>query len=152
MIHIAADHRGYSLKEGLKSRLLSDGYEVSDAGALKLDINDDYPDFAISAVEAMLREGGKFAKAILVCGSGHGMDMLANKYKGVRSALCFNIRVARQSREHEDANVLVLPADWVKEHDALEIVKTWLETPFSDDERHTRRLGKVKEIEDKNFK
>lgn len=150
MIHLAADHRGFSLKETLKTWLLESGREIHDAGAADLDIADDYPDFAEAAVGALV-SGGADDRAVLICGSGHGMDMIANKYKGVRAALCFNPAVAKQSREHEDANVLVLAADWVRDRDAIEIVKTWLETPFGGAERNRRRLEKMSDIEGRNF-
>ncbi|MBI2097015.1 MAG: RpiB/LacA/LacB family sugar-phosphate isomerase [Candidatus Sungbacteria bacterium] len=150
MIYLGADHRGFALKESLKAWLLEIGYDVKDVGAAELDVADDYPDFAVAAVEALAKDMDH-GKAIIVCGSGHGMDMIANKYKGVRAALCFNISVAKQSREHENANVLVLAADWIKEHDALEIVKVWLATEYGGAERNNRRLGKMKEVEEKNF-
>jgi len=151
MIYLAADHRGFALKEAIKAWLLETGYEVKDLGAPKLDISDDYPDFAEAAVEALVKDFDH-GKAILVCGSGHGMDMVANKYKGVRAALCFNASVAKQSREHENANALVLVSDWLKEDQAIEIVKTWLNTEFDGAERNERRLNKISEIEAKNFR
>ena len=150
MIYLAADHRGFALKEALKPFLANQGYEVKDFGALTLDIADDYPDFASAAVEALVLDPE--GVAILSCGSGHGMDMLANKYKGIRSALAFNAHVAKQSREHENSNVLVLPSDWMKETEAKDIVKIWLAAEFTDDERHRRRLQKILEIEKINFK
>lgn len=151
MIYLGADHRGFHLKEALKSYLLEAGYEVRDMGALELDVSDDYPDFA-NAVVRLVKEDLAHNKGILICGSGHGMDMIANKYKDVRAALCFNVSVAKQSREHENANVLALASDWLKEHDAVEITKTWLETEFGNAERNVRRLEKIKEVEEENLK
>ena len=151
MIYIGADHRGYALKEALKTALSEIGYEVKDMGALNLDIADDYPDFVEAACEAALRDLAH-SRVILICGSGHGMDMAANKYKWLRAALCFNTSVAKQSREHEDANVLVLASDWVKEYDAVEITKIWLETEYGKAERNDRRLQKIRKLEEKNFK
>lgn len=150
MIYLGADHRGFSLKEGLKARLLEIGEHVTDCGAFELDINDDYPDFAKAVCDALIADPE--GKGILICGSGHGMDMIANKYKGIRSALCFNTSVAKQSREHEDANVLVLPSDWIKEKDAFDIVTLWLKTPYGQEERNLRRLQKMSEIEEVNFR
>lgn len=147
MIYLGADHRGFSLKETLKAFLLESGQMVKDCGAFEMDINDDYPDFAKAVCEALAADPE--GKGILICGSGHGMDMIANKYKGVRAALCFNQKVAIQSREHEDANVLVLPSDWLKEKEAEEIVKAWLETPFGEAERNVRRLQKIIAVEEK---
>ena len=151
MIYLAADHRGFALKGAIKAWLLETGYEVRDLGAPELDISDDYPDFAVAAAEALVKDFDH-GKAILICGSGHGMDMVANKYKGVRAAICFNTSVAKQSREHENANALVLAADWLKEDQAVEIVKTWLNTELDDAERNERRLGKMREVEEKNLK
>lgn len=145
MIYLGADHRGFSLKESLKSYLLEQGYSPKDFGALAMDVSDDYPDFAIPVARAVAAEPG--ARGILICGSGHGMDIVANKHKGVRAALCFNTAVAKQSREHEDANVLVLASDWLKQNDAEAIVKTWLDTEFGGAERNVRRIKKINDLE-----
>ena len=150
MIYLGADHRGFRLKEAVKAWLLDTGYPVKDLGAYELDVEDDYPDFGILVADAISKDTS--AKGILICGSGHGMDMVANKHKGIRAALCFNVSVAKQSREHEDANVLVFASDWVKEHDAIEIVRVWVEAEFGNAERNTRRLGKIREAESSNFK
>ncbi|OHA01787.1 MAG: hypothetical protein A3H71_02085 [Candidatus Sungbacteria bacterium RIFCSPLOWO2_02_FULL_48_13b] len=151
MLYIGADHRGFAMKEAVKSWFLEHGEAMSDVGAHELDVADDYPDFAIEAAK-LVSQNPEGTKAILICGSGHGMDMVANKYKGVRAALCFNISVAKQSREHENANVLVLPSDWLHESEAIEIAKVWLDTPFGKVERNERRLGEIKEVEEENFK
>ena len=150
-IFLAADHRGFQLKEFLKGFLSEAGYRIEDCGAAVLTPDDDYVDFANAAAEKVSQNPGE-DRAILICGSGHGMDMVANKFRGVRAALCFNIGVARQSREHEDANVLVLPADWLDHHVAADIARTWLEVSFSNEERHVRRLAEIAGIEAQNFK
>jgi len=150
-IIFAADHRGFKIKEAIKSFLADGRSEVEDVGAFGFRADDDYVDFAEEAVKKMLSFGGG-ARAILVCGSGHGMDMVANKHRGVRAALVFNNDVARQSREHENANVLILAADWLTPGEAQKIVKTWLDTPFGGEARHKRRLKKIEEIEERNFK
>ena len=137
--------------EALKKHLLEHEHEIEDLGALEFNIDDDYPDFA-GAVAAKVSEAPSFNRGILICGSGHGTDMVANKFKGVRAALCFNRKVAAQSREHEDANILVLASDWLKEAEAKDLVAAWLGTQFSGEERHIRRLRKIREIEEKNFK
>lgn len=149
-IVLAADHRGFTLKERLKESLTADGHAVHDVGAFALDPSDDYVDFSRSAVERIA--GNPERRGILCCGSGHGMAMVANKYPAIRAALAFNRKVAVQSREHEDANVLILPADWMSEGEARDVVAAWLTTPFSSEERHIRRLEKIREIEEKNFK
>src|SRR3989344_1851366 len=144
-IYLGADHRGFELKEKLKEWLKDHGYAVEDLGAHKLEPEDDYPDYAI-AVAHKVAEAPDENRGILLCGSGVGMDIAANRVNGIRAALSFNAAVAKQSREHEDANVLVLAADWLAPDDAGEILKTFLETPFSGEERHVRRIGKMKRI------
>lgn len=152
MIYLAADHRGFRLKEVLK-RFLSQELHIPlvDVGAHEEDLYDDYVDFAESALEEIAKDPAG-NKGIFICGSGHGMDIAANKYKGIRSALGFNADVSRQSREHENANVLVLASDWLKEDEAKKIVKVWLESEFSGVERHIRRIDKISAIEKKNFR
>lgn len=151
MIYLAADHRGISHKNGIRHYLEVSGYEVKDIGAHDFDEKDDYVDFAEVALAEIIKDPKK-NKGIFLCGSGHGMDIVANKYKGIRAVLGFNADVARQSRGHEDANVLVLPADWLQETEVNEIAKTWLETDFTGEERHVRRLKKIEEVERENFK
>ncbi|OHA08488.1 MAG: hypothetical protein A3B37_00075 [Candidatus Sungbacteria bacterium RIFCSPLOWO2_01_FULL_59_16] len=150
-IFLGADHRGFELKEKLKRFLASHGYEVEDVGAASYESTDDYPDFGRAAIEGLRAEGGG-AFAILICGSGHGMDILANKHRGIRAALCFNASIAKQSREHEDANALILPSDWVTEEQAIEIIRAWSDAEFRGEARHVRRLKKIEEIEEENFK
>lgn len=150
-IYLAADHRGFNLKDQIKEHLSSQGREVVDVGASVLNTDDDYVDFASEAAKK-IAENSSENRGIFLCGSGHGVDIVANKFKGIRAALCWNAEVAKQSREHEDANVLILPADWVNFDQAKEIVDVWLKTEFSGEERHVRRLKKIEEIESLNFK
>lgn len=150
MIYLAADHRGFKLKEALKKFLGEQGIAVEDCGAFTYDPQDDYTDFAVVA-SAKIVETPSEHKGIFLCGSGHGVDIVANKFKGIRAALCWNMEVAKQSRAHDDANVLILPADWLDEEIAREIVLTWLNTPFSGEDRHSRRLAELKEIETEIF-
>ena len=151
MIYFAADHRGFQLKEILKQTLIVQGYPIEDMGALRFDETDDYVDFVKAAVEKIGDNPG-LHKGIFVCGSGHGMDMVANKYKNIRAVLCYNRYVAVQSRQHENANVLVLASDWVKDKEAQDIMSDWLNAEYTSEERHARRLTKISEIEKKNFK
>ena len=151
MIYLAADHRGFPLKEIVEVFLADEGYEYEDVGADHLDPEDDYVDFALDAAKK-IAENPETHRGIFICGSGHGMDIVANRFHGIRAALCFNADVARQSREHEDSNVLVLPADWLTPDQEYEIFTTWLETKFSGEERHVRRMKKIKEIEERNFR
>lgn len=148
MIFLGADHRGFELKERLEKRLVDEGFKVTDLGAQSLNPSDDYVDFAEKVSKAVLENSGSFG--VLICGSGAGVDMVANKFDGIRSALVQDIQRAKQSREHEDANVLSLPSDILDEEGAFEIIKVFIETPFSGDQRHVRRLAKMGEIEEKN--
>ena len=150
MIYLAADHRGFALKEALKRHLAARGSDVVDVGNNVPDPDDDYGDFAARVAEKVSEKPTE-DRGRLICGSGHGMDIAANKFRGVRATLCWNAEVAKQSREHEDANVLVLARDWVSEDDAAAIVDAWLDTPFSGEERHLRRLGKIAKIEEKRW-
>lgn len=151
MIYLAADHRGLKLKEELKKYLLKQGFETEDVGAFEYNQDDDYVDFARDAAEK-IAENPSLHKGIFVCGSGHGMDMVANKFKGIRAALVFNAEVAAQSREHEDANVLVLASDWLESEKAKDLVTIWLGKQFDGAERNIRRIKKIEEVEEQNFK
>ncbi|TRZ64269.1 MAG: RpiB/LacA/LacB family sugar-phosphate isomerase [Spirochaetia bacterium] len=146
LIYIGADHRGFNLKKSLKNFLEKKGYEVIDVGNAKLDENDDYPDFAKLVGDAVSQDP-MARKGVLICGSGVGVDVVANKFKGVRSSLAFNPDQAFLARNDDDANVLSLPADFLSEEDAEKILGTWLATGFSGKEPHKRRLEKISEIE-----
>ena len=150
MIYLACDHRGFGLKEAIKKLLGEQGILHEDVGDFSFDADDDYVDFASAAAEKIIENPSEH-KGIFLCGSGHGMDMVANKYRGIRAALCWNTQVTAESRKHEDANVLVLPADWLDEAATEEIVMAWLGTEFSNDERHARRLEKIEKLEDGKF-
>ena len=145
MIYLGADHRGFELKEELKRRLTNDGIEVEDLGNETLDPADDYVDYAKAVAQTVANDSE--SKGILICGSGVGVDMAANKVKGARSCLVFDQKRAIQSREHEDANILCLGSDILIADDAYEIVKVFIQTPFSGEERHIRRLNKLKELD-----
>jgi ribose 5-phosphate isomerase B len=146
LIYIGADHRGFQLKETLKNFLKNQGYEVVDVGNAQYDENDDYPDFAKLVGRAVSQDFWN-RKGILICGSGVGVDVVANKFKDVRSALINNPDQAYLSRHDDDANVLSLAAEFTDEETAKQILKTWLATPFSNEEHHRRRLEKINEIE-----
>jgi len=150
MIYIGADHRGFELKQKLFKRLTDEGMMVTDLGNDHLDPNDDYPEFAEKVAEASA--SSEENRGILLCGSGAGVDIVANKVPGIRSALVFDAERVKQAREHEDVNVISLPADTLDEESAWEMVKIFLNTPFSGDERHIRRLEEVKDIEEEYAK
>ncbi len=137
-IYLAADHRGFTLKEQLKQYLIQRQYEIVDCGALALDPDDDEVDYGSAAVKQLQPED----RAVLFCGSGHGMDITANRFRHVRAILGFNQAVIEMGRAHEDANVLVIPAEWTSFEQAQTLVDTFLSTPFSNQERYLRRIKK----------
>ncbi|MBI2143396.1 RpiB/LacA/LacB family sugar-phosphate isomerase [Candidatus Woesearchaeota archaeon] len=152
---IGADHGGYKLKEELKPFLKQLGYGVEDAGT-NSEESVDYPDYAIEVAEKV-GKSDKLAEfpavaGILLCRSAAGMMIAANKVKGVRAVAAFDETSAKHSREHNAANVLGLSGDWTTTEQARKIVKVWLETPFTGEERHTRRIQKIAEFEKKVFK
>lgn len=143
-IYLGTDHRGFSLKEKIKLWLSEWGYKYEDKGAFAYNKEDDYPDFIIPVARAVAEEPLR-RLGIVLGGSGQGEVMAANRFKGVRAALYYGgaQEVARMSREHNGANVLSLGADFVGEKEAKEALKMWLETPFSGEERHVRRINKI---------
>lgn len=147
-IYIGADHRGFAFKEDIKRSLAAEGREVVDVGAASLDPADDYPDFA-RAVAEKVASGGADARGIAVCGSGFGVDIAANKFKGVRAALAMSPEHIRVGRHDDDVNVLCIAADFIAPEKVADIVRTFLDVPFQSDEaRYARRLKKITEIED----
>jgi ribose 5-phosphate isomerase B len=146
IIYIGADHRGFYLKETLKQALRIDGYELIDLGNAESDGGDDYPDFA-SAVAEKVAGTGEEVRGIVICGSGIGVDVVANKFSGVRSALAISADQIRAGRQDDDVNVLSLAADFIKPEDALNIARVFISTPFKKEERFSRRLGKIAQIE-----
>ncbi len=146
-IGLACDHGGFELKEELKAFLKSLGVEPIDMGPSSED-SVDYPDFGAPMAEKVSR--GELEKAILICGTGIGMSMVANKFPRVRGALANDLYSSRCSREHNDANILIIGGRIVGKALAKEIVKVWLETPFAGG-RHKTRLEKIEALEKKNF-
>ncbi|MFN3598724.1 MAG: ribose 5-phosphate isomerase B [Aquificaceae bacterium] len=143
-IAIGSDHAGYTLKEKIKEFLLSKGYKVIDFGTKSTE-STDYPLFAREVCLAVQR--GEAQRGILVCGTGIGMSITANKFKGIRAALCMNEYMARMSRKHNDANVLCLGDRIIGDDLALSIVEVWLSTDFEGG-RHEKRVRLIKEVED----
>lgn len=150
-IFLGADHRGFELKEKLKEWLATKGHEVHDLGAHRLKPDDDYPDFAISVAEKVAPDPENH-RGILLCGSGVGMDVVANKVRGIRASVAWSVDAAAHARSHNDANIISIPADWTPPEAAAEIVRAFLETPFSGEGRHIRRIEKIAKIEERNFK
>ncbi len=148
MIFLGSDHRGFELKERVKKRLVDEGYDVTDLGNDHLDPQDDYVIYSHKVAEAVVQD--PVNKGVVLCGSGVGVDIVANKVEGVRCALVQDEQRAIQSRQHEDANVLALPADVLDEEEAFRITKAFLTTQFSGEPRHERRLEEMKEVEEKH--
>jgi ribose 5-phosphate isomerase B len=136
-IVIGSDHAAFPLKERIKQELIGAGIRVEDVGTHTASASD-YPEFGMAVARRVA--GGQFARGILLCGTGLGMSMVANRFAGVRAALCAEPLSAALSRRHNDANVLVMGGRMIGETMALEIVKVWLETPFEGD-RHQRRVA-----------
>ncbi len=146
-IAIGADHGGYPLNERVIEELRSGGHELTDFGTHDGTQPDDYPDYAFKVGQAV--QSGAADIGILICGSGVGAAVAANKLKGIRAALCGDTYSGHQSREHDDCNVLCLGARVVGEELALDIVRAFVAASFTGEERHRRRLEKIEAIEKK---
>lgn len=143
-IFLASDHGGFELKNTLRRYLLASGHEVIDLGPKEYINEDDYPDYFIPAMQEM--EKFPYAKGILICRNGVGASLVANRFKHIRATLSWNAVHAKTSKLDDHTNVLALPADFISENNAKEIVDMWLTTDFSNAERHLRRLKKLEEI------
>lgn len=144
-VALGADHGGFQLKNEVFASLEKDGHEPLDLGAHSLEADDDYPDFTRAVVEAVL--SGQAERGILICGSGVGSSIAANKFRGIRAGLCHDTYSAHQGVEHDDMNVLCLGDRVIGRALALELVRTFLAARFSGAERHLRRLSKVRSFE-----
>jgi ribose 5-phosphate isomerase B len=149
-IVIGSDHAGYEMKEKIVDAVKKFGYEVTDVGTHEPDKPDDYPDFAQLVAQKIQAEEAD--RGIVICGSGVGVSVAANKFKGIRAAVCHDHYSAHQGVEHDDMNVLVLGARIVGLQVALDLSEAFLTARFSNEERHVRRLNKVKEIENEEFR
>jgi ribose 5-phosphate isomerase B len=143
VIALGADHAGFALKQSLKTRLTERGHQVIDFGTHSAE-SVDYPDFAVAVAQSV--QAGSADHGVLVCGSGIGMAIAANKVAGVRAAVAGDVATARLSRQHNDTNVLALGARTTSDEVAIAIVDGWLETPFEGG-RHARRVGKLAELD-----
>jgi len=144
-VHIGSDHAGLEFKNRIVAHLKGKGHEVVDHGPHDFDPLDDYPVFCIPAAEAVAKEPGSFG--IVLGGSGNGEQIAANKVKGIRAALVWSIEIAELARTHNDANVMALGGRMHDETYCLKLVDTFLNTPFSKDERHVRRIGLMAKYE-----
>lgn len=145
-IAIGADHGGFDLKQELKVLLSSQGHEVEDVGAHRLEPTDDYPDFTLAVAKIVANRGAE--RGIMICGSGVGASVAANKVKGVRASVCHDTYSAHQGVEHDDMNVLCLGARIVGLELAWELAAEFLAANYSGEDRHQRRLDKVLDMED----
>lgn len=144
IIPVACDHAGFELKKEVIKQLTSIGFEVKDFGTYSSE-SCDYPDFAHLVGSAV--NNGTYGRGIVICGSGNGVQMTVNKYPNVRCALCWNVEIAHLARQHNDANILSLPARFITTDSALSIVKEFIETPFEGG-RHQRRVEKISKLID----
>lgn len=147
MVYIAADHRGFEAKNEIVDFLKLNNYEVEDLGATELIPDDDYPDYAIPLAEKTVESN---ALGIVLCGSGVGVSIAANKVKGARAAYIESVEHAVKAKQDDNANVLVLDAMTFDENKDFEIIKKFLETEFSNAERHNRRINKIYDYENNN--
>ena len=146
-IALGTDHGGTSLKDALVKYLTDAGYSVKDCGCSGCD-SVDYPEYGFPVAEGV--SSGMYDRGIVICKSGIGMSIVANKVKGIRAALCLNAEMASSSRKHNNANVLVLPAMYLSDDDAMSIVSVWLETDFEGG-RHQKRLDLITEYENRKI-
>ncbi|HEY5667719.1 MAG TPA: RpiB/LacA/LacB family sugar-phosphate isomerase [Candidatus Saccharimonadales bacterium] len=147
-IYIGADHNGFDLKAKLTDDLTRGGYTVIDEGDKQLQPDDDFPQFAERVVRAMQGSGDPDARGILICGSGQGMCMAANRFKGIRASLVWEVPEAHASRNDDDSNVLCLPARFIKTDEAVKIAEAWLATPFAGAARFKRRIHELDQLGD----
>ena len=146
-IYLAADHAGFELKEKIKSYLKENNYELEDCGAFEFNKDDDYPDFIRLAAEKVSSDASSFG--IILGKSGAGECIVANKIKGVRAILGFSEENVKLAREHNDANMLSLGSLFTNAENAFKLIEIFVQTAFSNEERHVRRINKIKEIENK---
>lgn len=139
IIPVGADHAGFQLKNKVVEYLKEKGFEVKDFGCFSEE-SIDYPDFGHPVAEMVEQNSGMFG--IVMCGSGNGINMTVNKHQGIRGALCWNEEIARLAREHNNANILTLPARYISEKEAFKMIDTFLETPFEGG-RHEKRVNKI---------
>lgn len=140
-VFLGADHRGYNLKEIIKKWLYKEGHEVVDCGNTVYDQKDDFPDFSFKVADSIV--DAPTALGVVICGSGGGVTISANKVKGVRCAQALNVDDVIHNRQHDDMNVLAIGSDYIHEQEAKEMIKAFLNTPFSQEDRFIRRLKKI---------
>ena len=145
-LHIGSDHAGLELKNELLAHLVNNGHDVTDHGPYEYDALDDYPDFCIPAAQAVAKDATSLG--IVIGGSGNGEQISANKVKGVRAVLAWNIETAKLGKEHNNANVVSIGGRMHTIDQCKEIIDAFIATPFSNDERHIRRINKMSKFEE----
>jgi ribose 5-phosphate isomerase B len=145
-IYIGADHNGFDFKKQIIEFLKSAGYQVVDCGDQPPNSDDDYPQFAAKAVSSLLADKDISCRGILICGSGQGMCIAANRFKGIRASLCWDVAEARASRNDDDSNVLCLAARYLSVEKSIPIITTWLSTPFAGAARFKRRIQELDDL------
>jgi ribose 5-phosphate isomerase B len=145
-VFLGADHAGYELKNILREHLVHNGHEIEDLGAKTLQEDDDYPRYAYAVASRVLGEDDDTARGLLLCGSGQGMSMAANRVNGIRAALAWDERSAAAAREDDDANVLVIPSRFVDYDQAAAMVDAWLAAAFKADPKYRRRLDELEQL------
>ena len=145
-VFVGADHAGFQLKSTVMAHLSKRGINVEDDGDRELDPGDDYPQFAFTVATKVLGSEDDDPRGILLCGSGQGMCIAANRVRGIRAALCWSEDIARETRNDNNSNVLCIPARTLTEEEALRIIDVWLDTPFSGAARHIRRINEIEEL------
>jgi ribose 5-phosphate isomerase B len=145
-VYLGADHNGFEFKREIASFLTHAGYNVVDEGGLMFSKEDDFPQFAGKVVSSLLGDKDKDSRGILVCGSGQGMCIAANRFKGIRASLCWNLEEARSARNDDDSNVLCLSSRYLSLEDTKSIIMTWLSTPFAGAPRFKRRIQQLDDL------
>jgi len=145
-IYLGADHNGFQYKQDISAFLQASGHEVVEEGNVSIDPNDDFPQFAAKVAYDLLASGDTEARGLLLCGSGQGMCMAANRFKGIRASLCWNLEIARASRNDDDSNVLCLSARYLSTEEAQSIITVFLNTPFAGAPRFVRRLNELDQL------
>jgi ribose 5-phosphate isomerase B len=145
-VFVGADHAGFRLKGVVMAHLSKRGIVVEDEGDRELNPDDDYPQFAFSVATKVLGSEDDDPRGILLCGSGQGMCIAANRIRGIRASLCWNTEIAKETRADNDSNVLCLPVRSLTDEQILDIIDTWLDAPFSGAARHVRRIREIEEV------
>ena len=144
-LYLGADHRGFELKEHLQVWLKGEGYQVVDCGNTKYDPEDDFPDFSLVVAQKVQQDPK--SRGIVICGSGVGVNIAANKVKGVRASTGINVDEVRHARKHDDLNVLAISAEYTSYEEAQKMITMFLTTPFISEEKYVRRLDKISKYE-----